>query len=431
MATHRQPSLKEALRSCYPEEVLRSLAQDAGVQQRMRKVSVLSLFWTLVLGFGTGSQRTLSGLRREFEQSTARTIARSAFYDRFTPRLTAFLKKVLKWACEAYGEPAQPLEGLLAGFKDVVLADSTVIKLHELLMGGYPACRTNVVQAAAKVHLVMSVQAASPRSVRVTSERSPDGRNLAIGGWARNRLLIFDLGYFCHRLFDRIARNGGFFLTRVKANANPTIISVNRRWRGRSIPLVGQKLKDILPHLKREILDVMVEVQFDRRRYAGQVSKGARQFRLVGVANRQTGHYHLYITNIPADRLTAHDVARIYRTRWEIELIFKELKSNYQLDELPSSKPHVIEALIYAALLTLVVSRKLLEFVRRAMRLPRSRTPERLWSRALHACAARLLDALLTPATPAARWRQLLEFLGREAVDPNLSRPRNLGVSWA
>jgi hypothetical protein len=37
---------------------------------RDRKVKALALFWTLVLGFGAGGERTLAGLRRHFEQAS-------------------------------------------------------------------------------------------------------------------------------------------------------------------------------------------------------------------------------------------------------------------------------------------------------------------------------------------------------------------------
>lgn len=431
MATRKQPSLKEALHSCYPDDVLRDLAQKAGVQRRARKVKPVALFWALVLGFGAGAQRTLSELRREFQQATRSVIARSAFYDRFTPQLTAFLRSVVGWATTVHGEPTESPQGLLAGFHDIVVTDSTVLRLHQMLEGAYQACRTNVVRAAAKLHLVMSVSGVSPRRVRITGERSPDGRNLMVGPWVANRLLLFDLGYFSYQLFDRIARNLGFFVSRAKANVNPRIVAVNRTCRGRSIDLVGRHLQDVLCRLQREVLDVMVEVEFKRRSYGGKQSTGTRILRLVGVLNAESGDYHLYMTNVPVDRLEAHEVARVYRARWEVELIFKELKSHYQLDQLPSTKSHIVEALIYSAILTLIASRKVLVALRRALRVPASRTPERRWTITLHSCAARILDLLLDPEARASQWRRIEEFLAKEFLDPNRSRTRNLGVSWS
>ncbi len=59
--------------------------------------------------------------------------------------------------------------------------------------------------------------------------------------------------------------NGGYFLTRLKGNADPTIVGVNRIHRGRAIPLVGERLRDVVPRMQRQVLDVEVEVRFPRR----------------------------------------------------------------------------------------------------------------------------------------------------------------------
>ena len=96
------------------------------------------------------------------------------------------------------------------------------------------------------------------------------------------------------------------------------------------------------------------------RVYRERRHRDAVQFRLVGIWNDEAGVYHLYITNVPPDRLDPEDIARIYAARWEVELLFKELKSHYRLDELPSGKRYVVEALVYTAFLTLIVSRAML-----------------------------------------------------------------------
>ncbi len=178
MATRPRPSLQEALRSCYPDDVLLELAEKLKVQQRTRKVTVPALFWTLLLGFGTGVQRSIAELHREFQQATGRSIVRSSFYDRFTPRWTAFLKAVLNWATSAYGEPTEKLQGrlCLAGFRDLVVTDSTVLRLHDLLQDAYTSCRTNVVRAAAKLYLVMSVTGRGPLSPEKSSCGTPPAR---------------------------------------------------------------------------------------------------------------------------------------------------------------------------------------------------------------------------------------------------------------
>lgn len=46
-----------------------------------------------------------------------------------------------------------------------------------------------------------------------------------------------------------------------------------------------------------------------------------------------------------------------------MELLFRELKTLYELDEFDTSNPAVVEILLYAAILMLVVSRELLDLV--------------------------------------------------------------------
>ncbi len=41
-------------------------------------------------------------------------------------------------------------------------------------------------------------------------------------------------------------------------------------------------------------------------------------------------------------------MATAYGARWQIELLFREMKSSYGVEEMPSRKRHVVEALLYA-----------------------------------------------------------------------------------
>ena len=239
--------------------------------------------------------------------------------------------------------------GVLEGFRDVLAADATVIRLHRLLARRFPGTRTNSAPAAAKLHLVMSVRGTGAHKVKVTGERAKDHRTLQMGPWVEGRLLLFDLGYFRYQLFDCIDRNGGYFITRLAANANPRIVAIHRQWRGRAIDLEGKRLKEVASRLQRDVLDVEVEVAFQRRVYAGTRRSVRRRVRLVAVRLPESTEYRFYLTNIDPDSLDAQCVAQTYAARWQIELIFKELKSHYRLDELPTSKAHIVETLLLGA----------------------------------------------------------------------------------
>lgn len=154
-------------------------------------------------------------------------------------------------------------------------------------------------------------------------------------------------------------------MSRLKGNANPLIVKVNEVCRGNSVDVVGKKLKDVLPLLKRQLLDVEVEVLVKRRRYKGKTTRTTRTFRMVLVLDEETKQYHSYLTNIPIGVLNGKDIACLYSSRWEIELVFKEFKEVYRLDEIQSKNPNVIKCLIWVSILTFICSRQLLRLVRK------------------------------------------------------------------
>ena len=224
MARAKSIGIRETLTSFLPPTRLEALARESGMMRRRRKVDPMAMVWTLTLGFGAGGERSLAGLRRVYQRTTGVSVVPSTFYDRFTPGLVRLLRSIVGELCEGVAQHEPSHRGVLAKFADVVVADATVIKLHRLLAKRYAGTRTNSQPAAAKLHLVMSVKGQGVNRVKVTGERANDHRTLRIGPWVRDRLLLFDLGFFRYQMFDCIDRNAGWFLTRLPASANP------RRW---------------------------------------------------------------------------------------------------------------------------------------------------------------------------------------------------------
>mgnify|MGYP001573971681 CR=1 FL=1 len=240
MARAKSIGIRKELTSFIRAKRLEELARETGVVERERTIRIAPLFWVLVLGFGAGEARSIAGLRRMYESNTRKTVAPSSFWDRLTPALAKFLKLVCAEILEKSAVPTRTLHGCLEGFRDLVIADGTVVRLHALLEHAFAACRTNHTKAAAKLHVVMSAIGCGIRSVKITSERVGEREKLTIGPWVKDRLLLFDLGYYRFQLFDCIRRNGGFFISRLKVGANPLIVKAHRACRGRAVDLVGR-----------------------------------------------------------------------------------------------------------------------------------------------------------------------------------------------
>ena len=348
------------LTTLFPSEFLEEHAEELGVVERDRKLQIPAFVWAFVFGFRLRRSQTLAGFRRSYNSTADETISPGGFYQRLTPTLAEYLRDLVERGLDEVAVP-DAVDVDIDRFSDVMIADGTVLRLHEFLSDQFEARHEE--QAGAKLHLLHNATEQMIERIDVTDEKAHDSTLFKTGSWLENRLVLFDLAYFKYRRFARIDENGGYFVSRLKQNANPVITAELREWRGRAIPLEGKQLRAVLDDLDRKYIDVAVEVEFKRGPYNGTRSLDTKRFRVVGVRDEDADDYHLYLTNLTREEFFPADVAQIYRCRWEVELLFRELKTQYELDEFDTSNEHVVKILLYAALLSLLVSRELLDLV--------------------------------------------------------------------
>jgi len=350
--------IEQRLTTLFPPTALEDHAEAVGVVERDGKFQVPAMVWAFVFGFAAGESRTLAAFRRAYNATADEPLSPGGFYQRLTPLFAEYLRELVEFALDEVAVP-HTVSDEFDQFRDVIIADATVLRLHRFLREEYQGLREE--QAGAKLHLLHNVTDRTIEKLSITGERPHDSTEFKTGSWLEGRLLLLDLAYFKFRRFARIDENGGYFVSRLKRNTKPEIVEELREWRGRAIPLEGEQVFEIAEDLQRKYVDVEVEVEFRRGPYAGTRSWDTKRFRVVGVRNEDADDYHFYITNLPREWFLPEDIATLYRCRWAVELLFRELKTLYDLDEFDTTNPAVVEILLYAAVLTLLVSRELLE----------------------------------------------------------------------
>jgi putative transposase len=431
--SEKRSVIEKDLCTIFAPEWLRATASKCGLVKRDRKIDAVILFWVLVLGFGVRLQRTLASLKRSYEKSANTGLSDGSWYERFTPELVLFLKMCVTHEIEHLAkETNRNLKTKLSKFKDVLIQDSSIVRLHEKLSKKWPAARSRKVAAGIKVSLLVSAVADGPKRVAIYAERTSELKTLRIGSWIKDRILLIDLGFYKHQLFARIKQNGGYFVSRLKENADPLIVDVISTCRGNSIDVKGKHIREILPKLKRQVLDVDVEISFKRRMYESKQRKDKEIFRLIAIFNEEEAKYHLYITNISSDTLPAEDIAKLYGARWDIELIFKELKSRYAMDVINTTNPHIVEACVWIAILTLLVSRRIYSIVRRLNPKKKMvRYTQLRWSTIFAENASDQLTSILRYCGIKRTFETIMDVYQSHAIDPHVNRYRFREEWWA
>lgn len=305
----------------------------------------------LIFGFfrDRGESRTLESLRRTAQSHSGEQIGRGTFWERLqTKRLKTLLELLISVLVKKISLRLSLTSQLLTflNVTSILLIDSSSSGLPKDAKKAFPAPRNNVAPAAIKLHLCFDILKGAVHWFQFTPATTHDRKCFPPLTSLIGKLIIFDLGYNDYSLFKQINNIGGFFLSRVKTNADITIRKVIS---GVSKKLEGRKLLDIKSTGKKSKIIELV----------GEFSKNKKPFfstRVIGFWNPIAQQYHWYVTNLSAH---ADIIYPLYRLRWQIELIFKTLKSSLRLADLPSANTNIIQNLCYAALIASIIAHPL------------------------------------------------------------------------
>ena len=129
-------------------------------------------------------------------------------------------------------------------------------------------------------------------------------------------------------------------------------------------------------------------------------------------------------TNLPRTPFSLDLVARLYRFRWQIELLFKEWKSYANLHKFDTANAHIAAGLIWASLCAAVLKR----FLAHAAQLVGGKP---ISTRRVAMCSGHIIEelaaALLACVSIASAFRDAMAFLLANARRSNPVRDRKTG----
>ena len=88
-----------------------------------------------------------------------------------------------------------------------------------------------------------------------------------------------------------------------------------------------------------------------------KIKRGADEFRLVHRWFTEEKRFCIWVTNLAAATWSADEIMMIYRCRWLVELLFKELKSDTNWRSFATGQQAIMEGLVWASLLALLIRR--------------------------------------------------------------------------
>jgi putative transposase len=229
------------------------------------------------------------------------------------------------------------------------LLDSSPIPLKD---SRFTWAEANARTRGLKLHLVYDPRHGRPVWFEVTSAKVDDvvaGRAVPLEPGAT---YVFDKGYTDYRWWSQILASGAFFVTRRKRNA---------------------RCREISQEGAARALDA--GILFDRRLKIGHRKPrgGAAKNPLYDVSLREIVVARpdkaepLYLVTNDVDR-PASEIARLYKQRWDIELLFKWIKQNLKIRRFLGRSENAVKIQIYVALIAFMLLRILHHTAARAFK---------------------------------------------------------------
>lgn len=214
----------------------------------------------------------------------------------------------------------------------VEIIDSTTISLFkDILKCVGRKAADGKSKGGIKVHTQMNLQEQVPKLIWFSSAATHDQNFLSRIGLHKGQIAVFDKGYNDYQSFEKLTEQGIYFVTRLKTNANYNALSEN----------------DIPDYIDQGVIkDQFIEIEVDKQ----NALKENLKLRRVVYWDDENKRCFEFITNLQG--MNAGHIALIYKQRWQIELLFKQLKQNFPLKYFLGDNENAIMIQIWCTLIT-------------------------------------------------------------------------------
>lgn len=204
--------------------------------------------------------------------------------------------------------------------------DATVI---DLCLEVFDWARFRRTKGAIKLHMQLQERGCLPCWALVTEGKTHDVRVAQGLSFEPGTIVTMDRAYTDYTMFGRWTEQGVFFVTRMKSNADYTVIHT-------------------IPGGKTGV------VRQEWIRFNGPAGKGSpKALRRITVWDPEQEREIVLLTN--HFTLSAATIAKVYRFRWQIELFFKALKQNLKIKTFVGTTENAVKTQVWTALIAMLL----------------------------------------------------------------------------
>lgn len=362
--------IEESIFNIFSQTNLQQLAVKSGFYKRLPKLLPDQFIDILLYSASTNGQFSLAQSSSEASKSYDISISKEAFNKRFNETTVAFVKAIFNEVISKQIEVPIKAE-FFQKFTKVKIKDSTKFDLPERLKDYFKGFGGKITSdACVSIQYEFDLKTNRLEDLDITSALKNDAVDAKEKKEqiAANELIIRDLGYYSAPVIENIIKKEAFFLSKLKSTITvfdesldeisfkdlyAKMVKENKIQQDIKV-LVGQKTK--IP-LRMFVEIVNEEIYQDRIRKKEKENK-KKGYQMTDEFKARA-RFNLMITNIEKEDLPLEQIYNLYKTRWQIELIFKTWKSTMGINNVHVMKYHRFLCFIYAKIILFLINNQI------------------------------------------------------------------------
>jgi len=225
-----------------------------------------------------------------------------------------------------------------AGFKQIkfrikskiYLLDSTTIALSLSL---FDWAKYKTAKGAIKLHTLLDYDGNLPVFINMTDGKVGDNKGATDMPLVKNSVVVGDRFYFDTPLLNKWDSNGVYFVIRMKKNIKYTTL--------KELELPDNRHQHILKDEIVELRGLNTKNQYPKR------------LRRVAIYNEENDTVIELITNQLS--WTANTISELYKSRWQIEIFFKEIKQLLKIKSFIGTTENAVMIQVWTAMITILM----------------------------------------------------------------------------
>lgn len=363
--------LDEVIKPYFTSDELDELAREAGFVKRESKLNGSIFFDLIVFHSENLKSQSLNDLSISLKDKYDIDITKQSLHDRFNNNALLFLKIVLEHILQKQiSTENEFLSPYFIYFNRILIKDSTSFQIDPSLSEYYPGSAGSASGAAVRIQFEYDLLTGRINDLSVNAFNDQDATNSieTMELTQEGDLIIRDLAYMSLEALQTIISTCAFFISRTSPSVNVyemkngeyikmDFYSIAKHMRKNHLPIMekevylGEKEKFKI----RMIIYLIPEQEAEKRLRKAEQKRKKKGIGQLSKEYKSRALLNLFITNTDTVQIPSENIWKLYRLRWQIELIFKIWKSVCDIEKVKKVKKERLECYIFSKLIQIVL----------------------------------------------------------------------------